>query len=142
MSREYASLLAQVVPVIAIALGIEIRAIIARIRDIGRENVPTWRLSTLVYLGFTLLVLGIVEICALAVVAGDFFTQSWTWFLALAILVAFIAPIFDAASEGLVGRRDFERIRKSLSPRHIVTLMILGFVALVNLILVIGSIFF
>jgi hypothetical protein len=73
MNREYASLLAQVVPVIAIAVGLEIRAITARIRSAGGEAaVSDWVHTLLLYLCMTLLVLGVVEIRALAVVGGGF----------------------------------------------------------------------
>ncbi|MFF5054016.1 hypothetical protein ACFY1S_12625 [Micromonospora sp. NPDC000663] len=112
MSREYAELLAQVIPVVALALGFEIRSLAKRIRESGSKPVPNWQRNLLFQLCIILVVLALGEMRALSVVAGDGFVGSFTVTLVLAITAAFVAPLFDAIKESMppVKREDLRLI--------------------------------
>lgn len=99
VDRDYAALLAQVVPVVALALGFEIRSMARRLRVMDGRPVAAWRRSVLLYLCTILIVLAFAEIRALAIVAGNDFLDSWTMMFILAIVVAFMAPAIDAVAE-------------------------------------------
>ncbi|MEV4660216.1 hypothetical protein [Micromonospora sp. NPDC049301] len=126
MTRDYAALLAQVIPVVALALGLEIRSMASRIRA-AKKPVRNWRGMLLIYMCVALFVLACAEIRVLAVVAGDTFIRSWTLMLIFAIIVAFMAPAFDALSEVLPMKRG--DIRHLRDPRKR-PLILLGYAAL------------
>jgi hypothetical protein len=142
VTRDYAALLAQVVPVVALALGFEIRSMAERIRTTDEKPVPPWRRSLLLYLCTTLLVLAFVEVRALAVVAGDAFIRSWTYIFVLAIVVAFMAPTFDALSEASpIKRGDIRSLGDPQKRPEILTTLAAVIVMLFSLIAVLGTIF-
>lgn len=115
VNANYAGLLAQVVPVIAIALGIEMRSLAARIRETGNPaQASTWQRSTLLTLSITLLMLACIEVKALSVVAGPNFHSTWATVVIGGIAVAFLAPTLDTLSQvGLPSKRQMCELLKS-----------------------------
>src|SRR4051812_42414775 len=106
MKSDYAALLAQVVPVVAIALGLEIRSLAGRVRAAEPKRPPDMRRIVLVLLVSNVFVLACVEVRALAVASGDGFSRDWAWVLAFAIFVAFLAPAVDAWREWKILDRE------------------------------------
>ena len=99
VSKEYATLLAQVVPVLALALGLELRAIVGRTKERAAavdatddSNPGFWHGASLGILGFILTLLAGIEIRALYVVAGpDGFWNDLT--VPLTTAIVFLAPV-------------------------------------------------
>ncbi|GLZ57302.1 hypothetical protein Misp05_08780 [Micromonospora sp. NBRC 107095] len=113
----------------------------ARIRGSQAERVPSWRRSALFFLCASLLVLAIVEVRALAVVAGANFVRPWTVMFILAIMVAFVAPALDALPEASpVKREELLGVFRSRRARPGLLLSIVGLlVVLLNLLVVVLS---
>jgi hypothetical protein len=104
VSKEYATLLAQVIPVLALALGLEVRAIVARMtrRADAEEPISPYRAGALTgALGVALAFLAGIEIRALYIVAES--DQFWPnmAFVPLATAVVFLAPIPGAIYAGM-----------------------------------------
>lgn len=117
MSKDYAALLAQVIPVIALALGLELRSALARFTaDQAADSRPRRRTAAsglrvreprskepardqyymITAMWICILVLAFLEIKALSVVAGHSLEEEWEFILAGAILVAFLSPVANA----------------------------------------------
>jgi len=102
VSKEYATLLAQVIPVLALALGLEIRAIVGRMKqsvDAGEPIRPFRSGALLGALGVILAFLGGIEIQALSIVAGSGFWSDLT--VPLATGFVFLAPMPGAVYVGM-----------------------------------------
>ncbi|MCM0675089.1 hypothetical protein NCC78_10360 [Micromonospora phytophila] len=140
MPVNYAELLAQVVPVVAIALGLEIRSMADRIRATGDASV--WRRGLLLNLSVALLVLTFVEMKALAVVAGDDFLNTWTYVLIAAIVTAFLAPVFDALpASSLPGWNEVRNLSKTKGRRWLLALVVLALFLLLDVLFIVGTLF-
>ncbi|MEU4241042.1 hypothetical protein [Actinoplanes sp. NPDC026619] len=135
MSKEYASLLAQVIPVIVLALGLELRSSLARFTaNRANGSRPTYRMKAsglrvrqpisrrptpeqdhLIFaMWLSILVLAFVEIKALSVVAGHSARSMWEFVLEVAILIAFLSPVVNAIVRTSFLRHETRSSWKSL----------------------------
>jgi hypothetical protein len=98
--KDYAALIAQVVPVLAIALGLETRSRVRLLKAaIPKEYNPDKKFdrerNVVLYLALGLLFLAIIEVRSLHEVAGSASVVS-QWVIGAAVVTAFLAPALDA----------------------------------------------
>jgi hypothetical protein len=132
VTRESAALIAQVIPVVAIALGLEIRSAAKGLQSVTlTENEDYWRLYPIFAQLAMLVVLSIAECAVMQVVISDGPEPGWFWVLRTAIVIAFLAPMADAVYRvsralpegraGAVARRVIQLIDSVVSLAVILT---------------------
>lgn len=101
MPKDYAGLLAQVVPVMAIAIGLEIRSrvphlrrAIKKIKRVENSSFSRER-SIIIVLTFVAYLLAVVEIKALNTVSSTSATTTAQLLVDAGVLIAFLAPAYD-----------------------------------------------
>lgn len=100
MTKEFGTLLAQVIPVVALALGLELRHLAREALD----EVSTLRedralavhfLATLGVMAVALLSLAVLENASIAAAAQNAASQGWLFVLYIGVIIAFCAPVVD-----------------------------------------------
>lgn len=125
MTKEFGALLAQVIPVVAIALGLELRHLAREAIDEAQtlrtdRTLAVHFLATLGVMATALLSLAVLENASIAAAAQNAATRGWLFVLYLGVIIAFCAPVVDLAHR-LVG---------ALMVRSLVTDVILSVVLL------------
>ncbi|MEV4691347.1 hypothetical protein AB0K27_09525 [Micromonospora echinospora] len=107
MTKEFGALLAQVIPVVALALGLELRHLAREALDEAStlrkdRTLAVHFLATLGVMGIALLALAVLENASIAAAAQDAAADGWLFILYLGVIIAFCAPVVDLAHR-LVG---------------------------------------
>ncbi|WP_433315926.1 hypothetical protein [Micromonospora chersina] len=121
MTRDSAALIAQVIPVVAIALGLEIRSSVASMKETdlaASGKLDFWRLYPILVQLYMLVVLALAECEVIQVVLADGAEPGWLWVLRLAIVIAFLAPMADATYRL---RQVLPNTRVGVMTRHVIS---------------------
>lgn len=94
MTKDYATLLAQVIPVLALAIGLEVRSAATRVNRSRTRNLLVLFVGVL---WFVQVSLAVIEFKALSVVHGRATPMDYELPLVAGIGVAFLAPILEAS---------------------------------------------
>jgi hypothetical protein len=116
MSRESAAVIAQVIPVIALALALQLRAVgraLGRQRFDWTDRDVAWKFYPTIIQAVALVVLAIAECQALAQATSDSPQPWWFWLLQVAVVVTFMTPVLDAASSITRSFPDSQRGRRT-----------------------------
>jgi hypothetical protein len=115
MDRDSAALIAQVIPVVALGLGLELRALQSRMKALhseqDRTNLPEHRapLATTALASAAMIILMVTEIHALAVATTGLTLLEQT-VLNAAIVIVFLMPVIETANalraSGYIKRMD------------------------------------
>ncbi|MGK8556290.1 hypothetical protein [Nocardia gipuzkoensis] len=98
MTTEYATVLAQVIPVLALAIGLEVRSLAQARAEAAKTRQPgtDWRSGVIAGMAFVQVYLGFAEFAALETIAEGSMSVSHGILIALAIAVTFGSPVISA----------------------------------------------
>ncbi len=114
MSRESAAVVAQVIPVIALALALVLRSLGS---DLGHQQFDLsnrelfWDFWPAIVQAVTLVILAIAECQTLTQAISDGPQPVWFWLLKVAIVITFMSPVLEAAGSITHGFPDSPRGR-------------------------------
>jgi len=131
VTNDYATLVAQVIPVMALALGLEIRSLVGRYTTIRAESEATHDVVAFDIL-YLILALSIVQVFlaamenyALEAIAGTSEDSAFNIILSFAVFITFLSPSFEAALRILQAKRP-ERLKAGLTRVTSVAIILAG----------------
>jgi hypothetical protein len=112
MSRESAAVIAQVIPIIALALALELRSISKPLEEEKfdpRAGDGWWRFYPVLVQAATMVVLAVAECNVLGQAISDGPQPGWFWVLRIAVVIIFLSPVRDAVDSARKSFPDSER---------------------------------